>query len=172
MLTRAIYTFIDKDSKHHVYKHQDNDIRIAVKFIGNALTKSWELPKFEAHEFAAAFIAANKKAADDVRIIHTNDAFGLDVNRYEISCVDGKIYLRAFEVREHLCFFEGFMDDLEKDWIIRPWKVTVEYKDGSEVSYEFTQQNKAKRAFNRYVKLMDCNENIECVGYKPGKLAA
>ena len=56
MATTAIYTFIDNYSRYHVCKHWDNNPTGAAKFISNALKESWELPRFEADEFAAAFI--------------------------------------------------------------------------------------------------------------------
>ena len=60
MSTRALYTFIDGDSTHHVYKHHDGYPEWAAKHIEAALPFAWALPRFEADEFAAAFVAANK----------------------------------------------------------------------------------------------------------------
>ena len=40
-------------------------------FIENAKEFAWELPRFEADEFAAAFVAANKnKAGGEVRLVN------------------------------------------------------------------------------------------------------
>jgi len=74
MSTRGLYTFTDSDgASFTVFKHWDNYPSGAYQFIQNALTKSWDLPRFEADEFAASFIAANKKAGGgDLRL--TNDA--------------------------------------------------------------------------------------------------
>lgn len=60
MGTRAIYIFEDEHEEVHVYKHYDNYPQGAVDFIENAKEFAWELPRFEADEFAAAFVAANK----------------------------------------------------------------------------------------------------------------
>ena len=60
MGTRAIYIFEDEHEEVHVYKHYDNYPLGAVDFIENAKEYAWELPRFEADEFAAAFVAANK----------------------------------------------------------------------------------------------------------------
>jgi len=62
MSTRAMYTFIDPESKetHHVYKHYDGYPKGAARWIKAALAYAWPLPRFEADEFAAAFVAANK----------------------------------------------------------------------------------------------------------------
>jgi hypothetical protein len=60
MSTRACYTFIDETEEVHVYKHSDGYPTGAAEFIIAALEFAWPLPRFEADEFAAAFVAANK----------------------------------------------------------------------------------------------------------------
>lgn len=71
MATRAIYTFKDSDQTIHVYKHWDGYPESALKFIANALPFAWPMPRFEADDFAAAFVAANKPAGGggDVRLM-------------------------------------------------------------------------------------------------------
>src|SRR5579875_1756151 len=67
MGTRAVYTFIhDADERYSVYKHWDGCPRWGCRFIANGLKLAWPLPRFEANEFAAAFVAANKKQAGDI----------------------------------------------------------------------------------------------------------
>lgn len=60
MSTRAMYTFKDKDTTVHVYKHYDGYPSGAAQWIAAALDYAWQLPRFEADDFAAAFVAANK----------------------------------------------------------------------------------------------------------------
>src|SRR5690349_556771 len=60
MSTRALYTFKDENGEYHVYKHHDGYPEGAVQFIAEAQKLAWGLPRFEADEFAAAFVAANK----------------------------------------------------------------------------------------------------------------
>lgn len=74
MSTRAIYTFKDQDGGvFTVFKHWDGYPSGAYKFIQNAFTYSWQLPRFEADDFGAGFIAGNKpKGGGDLRLI--NDA--------------------------------------------------------------------------------------------------
>ena len=74
MSTRGLYTFTDSDgASFTVFKHWDNYPSGAHLFIQKALAFSWDLPRFEADEFAASFIAANKKpSGGDLRL--TNDA--------------------------------------------------------------------------------------------------
>ena len=76
MGTRAIYIFEDDhngllEGEVHVYKHYDNYPSGAVDFIENAKEFAWELPRFEADEFAAAFVAANKnRKGGEVRLVN------------------------------------------------------------------------------------------------------
>jgi hypothetical protein len=67
MSTRACYRFIDRPGDGAeivtVYKHSDGYPEGAVCWITRAIDFAWPLPRFEADEFAAAFIAANKKSA-------------------------------------------------------------------------------------------------------------
>ena len=70
MGTRAIYQFQDSDDECYVYKHYDNYPQGAVHFIEEAKSMAWPFPRYEADEFAAAFVAANKnKAGGEVRLI-------------------------------------------------------------------------------------------------------
>jgi len=60
MSTRAAYTFQDDQTTVHVYKHHDGYPTGAADAINNALCYAWPLPRFEADDFAAAFVAGNK----------------------------------------------------------------------------------------------------------------
>ena len=71
MGTRAIYIFEDKHEEVHVYKHYDNYPEGAVDFIENAKAYAWAFPRFEADEFGAAFVAANKNPkGGEVRLVN------------------------------------------------------------------------------------------------------
>lgn len=73
MSTRACYTFADKHQCHHVYKHHDGYPSGAEQHISKALSHAWQLPRFEADEFAAAFVAANKDSSGGVRLMPSGD---------------------------------------------------------------------------------------------------
>ena len=68
MSTRAVYTFTGSQGDFHVYKHHDGYPYVSdgvsegggLIWIKKAKALAWVLPKFEADEFAAAFVAANK----------------------------------------------------------------------------------------------------------------
>jgi hypothetical protein len=80
MSTRAIYTFSDEDTAPiHVYKHHDGYPYASYNrgeaggllWIKKAKELAWELPRFEADEFAASFVAANKTESGGCRLITT-----------------------------------------------------------------------------------------------------
>jgi len=94
MSTRAVYTFIQDGEAHHVYKHHDGYPSGAADAIANALPLAWPLPRFEADEFAAAFVAGNKERAlpalpmsqgGGIRLTHGWDRHGDLEYRYEIT---------------------------------------------------------------------------------------
>jgi hypothetical protein len=62
MSTRGLYTFkgSNRSDCWNVYKHSDNYPTGAAEAIKLALEYAWTLPRYEADEFATAFIAANK----------------------------------------------------------------------------------------------------------------
>jgi hypothetical protein len=60
MSTRGFYTFKDRNGTFNVYRHSDNYPTGAAEALRNALWFAFPLPRFEADEFAAAFVAANK----------------------------------------------------------------------------------------------------------------
>lgn len=60
MSTRATFAFRDRYGTHTVYVHSDGYPSHAQTMLEAALTHAWALPRFEADEFAAAFVAANK----------------------------------------------------------------------------------------------------------------
>lgn len=114
MSTRAIYTFVEDGASYHVYKHHDGYPSGAATAIRNALDYAWPLPRFEADEFAAAFVAGNKDGAKPgvpdqyrgggVRLLHSGDwktvAPGDIEYRYEISLKNSNLIIKACAVRE------------------------------------------------------------------------
>lgn len=61
MSTRGCYIFKDTSGEYVVYKHGDNYPSGAADSILGAFQYAWELPRFEANEFGAAFVVANKQ---------------------------------------------------------------------------------------------------------------
>ena len=63
MSTRAVLTFVDTDNQFHVYKHGDGfpgGKWGQIACLKRALAYAFPLPRFEADDFAAAYVAANK----------------------------------------------------------------------------------------------------------------
>lgn len=96
MSTRAVYTFIDNDSTYHVYKHHDGYEKGALEFITKALKFAWELPRFEASEFSAAFVAANKTKGGDVYLTTSWEAHNDLSFRYEIRFQNDELHITAY----------------------------------------------------------------------------
>lgn len=92
MSTRALFTFTDERTTVDVYKHSDGYPKGALKAIEKAFDYSWMLPRFEADEFAASFVAANKKPNEGsshlgggIRLMNSNDIPGDIEFQYVVS---------------------------------------------------------------------------------------
>jgi len=114
MGTRAVYTFIDQDGRHSVYKHWDGYPTTACQFIANALPLAWPLPRFEPDEFAAAFVAANKQQPGNVRLTTGPEAHGDLAYTYEIRCKGGRLHVRIFQAGYTGPLFEGTLEDAQQ----------------------------------------------------------
>ena len=80
MGTRAVYFFEDSDGVYSAYKHYDGYPSGAADFIENAKEYAWPFPRFEADEFAAAFVAANKaKKGGEVRLLPMFESTSIDM---------------------------------------------------------------------------------------------
>ena len=60
MSTRATITVFDQDTSFHIYKHCDGYPEAIKPLIEDAKALAWDLPSFEAGEFAASLISAMK----------------------------------------------------------------------------------------------------------------
>jgi hypothetical protein len=128
MSTRAIFTFIDHEDytylgknrsfrdTFHVLKSFDGHPAGAFKSIKNSLRLAWELPRFEADEFAAAFVSSNKIGRGEVSLTnyHNTSDFPECIDyHYEITFKDSALFIKAFEVRfdsDKNCYFELFFE--------------------------------------------------------------
>lgn len=100
MGTRSVFTFKDEDKSFAVYKHWDGYPQGAAEFLTNAIPFSWKLPRYEADEFAAAFIAANKTVGGgDIRLTDHVSSHGDLEYHYELTqAPNGQLIIRASEV--------------------------------------------------------------------------
>ena len=76
MSTRAVFRFREGTETYYIYKHHDGYLEGAAAALFDTIESglAWSLPRFEPDEFAAAFIAANKKAPGGIRLLrHVGD---------------------------------------------------------------------------------------------------
>lgn len=100
MSTRACYSFKDAHQTFHVYKHSDGYPSGAAQWIAAAIPLAWELPRFEASDFGAAFVAANKHRGGSVYLMPSGaikDVAPAGIRyRYEIEAVGEQLVVSAF----------------------------------------------------------------------------
>ena len=92
MSTRGIYTFKAFGETFHVYKHSDNyptGAQIALAAVMEQ-GKAWDLPRFEADEFAAGFVAANKDGGGNVRLAKSRTSACDVAYGYTVAQIKGK----------------------------------------------------------------------------------
>ncbi len=76
MSTNALIEFyeIDSDRSFYVYQHWDGNPNGVAHALADALPYAWPLPRFEADDFAAAFVAGNKpKKGGHIRMSNGNN---------------------------------------------------------------------------------------------------
>jgi hypothetical protein len=136
MSTRAIYTFCDSRTEVHVYKHHDgypynggvhNGTAYeagGLVWINDAKAFAWDLPRFEADEFAASFVAANKSNGGGVNLIGDQKPweYASDCEYwYKVTCIDGDLHVTVLSVdwshtfpmaADHRIEMEGPLDKL------------------------------------------------------------
>ena len=123
MGTRAVYSFSDDRETFHGYKHWDGYPEGALQYISFAKDRAWKLPRFEADEFAASFVAANKVGEGDIRLTpHYNKHGDLDY-RYEVRCRSNDkdlhviIYQIGFGAENSKVMDQGYLCDLMKKYV-------------------------------------------------------
>ena len=100
MGTRSTYTFKDDNGEYTVYVHYDGYATGAAENLAATLAsgKIWELPSFEADEFAAGFIAAIKERGGNVRLT-TSPQQHADIEfSYTITQKDGELKIMVQSV--------------------------------------------------------------------------
>lgn len=99
MGTRAVITFIDGHNSWHIYQQWDGDPDTVLANIERAKALAWSLPRFEADEFAAAYVAATKHGEGNIRLTHHYNDHGDLAYRFEVRAgTNGILDVRAFGV--------------------------------------------------------------------------
>ena len=115
MSTRAVYTFKDNSGEYSVYKHFDGYPSGAGEALKATLDskKCWDFPRFEADEFAAAFIAANKTEGGNLRLTNganTHDDLGYN---YIITFKDKNLFIQCYMGnKQERIVVKGLINDL------------------------------------------------------------
>jgi len=98
MSTRATIEFVDEiHTKACVYKHCDGYPSGIAQALTNALPLAWELPRFEADEFAAAFIAGNKTSGGNLRVIQNPKKYDRAFH-YRVSFDNGSLTIKVWAI--------------------------------------------------------------------------
>ena len=102
MGTRATFIFEDDTEKYQVYSHWDGYPTEAVNKIKDAMSFAWDLPRYEASDFAAAFIAGNKpKGGGSIRAMNYGNKNDWAEYVYVISGsgdpISSHVFLTAYE---------------------------------------------------------------------------
>jgi hypothetical protein len=96
MSTRAVVTVTGDGETFHIYKHWDGYPSNIADCLDATVATAWTLPRFEASDFAAAFIAANKTSGGDVYISRGPRHHGDLDYRYEVTCKGGAIRVNVY----------------------------------------------------------------------------
>lgn len=142
MGTRAVYTFKESTEKYHVYKHWDGYPEGAALFLMNAIPYAWGGTRFEACDFAAAFISANKKEGggdvyfsrgpnfhadlEYVYELYQNDLGGLMVKAYHADwdLVKNRTIKTQLFKGTLIAFIEKYGDEETKRLADEHWKLS------------------------------------------------
>jgi hypothetical protein len=99
MGTRCVITFKDEYSSHSVYRHYDGDPETIFASLQEvALTgKAWTGPRFEADEFAAAYVATHKTGPGNIRLTKGPRAHGDLSFEYVVYATGDNIVMKSAE---------------------------------------------------------------------------
>jgi hypothetical protein len=67
MSTRAVISFRDDTGMYHVYQHYDGDPESVLENLKN-VKHCWPFPRWEANDFAAAYVATYKDGGGNIRL--------------------------------------------------------------------------------------------------------
>lgn len=100
MGTRATITFMDNSSEFTIYQHYDGYASYVEGSLRLATQYAWELPRFEAGDFACAYIRATKERGGTIYLTHSPGDHGDLDYRYNVHLSNGQISCTQFEERE------------------------------------------------------------------------
>ena len=99
MSTRCIITFKDDQlNSHSIYRHSDgypDGPHGVMASFEAAKPFAWMLPRFEADDFGAAYLAANKKGPGNYRLSNGPDEHADIAYHYIVTCRDGDLHIET-----------------------------------------------------------------------------
>ena len=96
MGTRASITFEDAHNSFTIYQHWDGDPETIARNVERSKMFAWNLPRFEASDFAAAYVAANKERGGNIRLLQQQESYDTQ-HDYIVTCATG--FLNINEVK-------------------------------------------------------------------------
>lgn len=101
MGTRCVVTFKDQARGNvrffSVYKHWDGNPENIFHLLDKARAYAWKFPRFEAADFACAFIRVSKEGQGDVYLTTCADDHGDLSYSYYVSAKDGKLFVTCYD---------------------------------------------------------------------------
>ena len=121
MATRATLRVSDEDDRFDIYRHFDGypDGQCGVIHdIKAAMDLAWELPRFEARDFAAALVATMKTGAGSVYLTreasrHIDRAYHYDVTFAE-QALQVEVHRTSYRINDIVPIFNGTIDQAVK----------------------------------------------------------
>jgi len=113
MSTSGTFTFTDNVDSYHVYVHWDCYPTGAAEYLEATLQagKVWELPRFEADEFSAGFVATVKNNGGNVRLVNGTIEQGNHDYDYHVFKVNHELSVSVSSGGIHNVLFIGSLKD-------------------------------------------------------------
>jgi|TARA_R110000744_G_scaffold41783_1_gene94773 hypothetical protein len=98
MGTRASITFEDAHNSFTIYQHWDGDPETIARNVERSKMFAWNLPRFEASDFAAAYVAANKEQGGNIRLLKVEAHVCYDTQHdYLVTCDSGFLNIKEIK---------------------------------------------------------------------------
>ena len=100
MGTRATITFMDNQDEFVIYQHWDGYPKDVEGNVRLAMQYAWELPRFQAGDFAAAYIRATKERGGNIYLTTCPSDHGDLAYRYNVHTRGGGLAVTTYQWRE------------------------------------------------------------------------
>ena len=165
MSTHGLFKFTDENGSFVVFRHHDSYPEGAADALMKGFYKAWTLPRFEADELAASFVACNKSNGGGIRLVNgpveNNDQeYVYDVFQAKNGQMIVKAYCNGIE------FFYGRLKDfcLKYNPDDAPEIVKVfhgEFTDAENTAMEAKKSEIRRVVYEAIGKLNKINDELE-----------